>query len=85
MAMQLATSDTLCKNNRENGVAVEAEAMQQLQSLPMDKQLHVAEGFRNFVDHLSGQLKAKAEASGGQSYVVTEADVHEIMGCFRQK
>jgi hypothetical protein len=59
--------------------------MQQLQNLPMDKQLRMAEGFRSFVDHLSGELKAKAEASGGQGYVVTEADVHEIVGCFRQK
>jgi hypothetical protein len=45
----------------------------------MDRQLHVAEGFRKFMDHMTLQIKAKAEASGEESYVVTEADVHEMM------
>lgn len=53
--------------------------MQRIQQLPMDKQLHMAEGFRKFMDHMSGQIKAKAQASGDQTYVVTEADVHEMV------
>jgi len=59
---------------------METEAIQHLEELPMDKQLRVAEGFRQFVSHLSGQIKAKAEASGEESYTVTEADVQEIVG-----
>ena len=45
-------------------------------------QVRLAEGFRSFVDHMSGQIKARAEASGAQTYVVTEADIHEIVGGF---
>lgn len=60
--------------------------MEQLQSLPMDRQLHVVEGFRSFVDHMTGQLLAKAQASGGgQPYVVTEADVQEALGGLAKK
>lgn len=61
---------------------MERQAMQHLQHLPMDKQLQLAEGFRSFVNHVSGQIKAKAEASGEQTYVVTGADVSEIVGGF---
>ena len=28
---------------------------------------------------IAGQIKAKAHASGEQSYVVTEADAHKVM------
>ena len=65
---------------REDPAEMEREAMQHLQHLPMDKQQRLAEGFRAFVNHVSGQIKAKAEASGEQTFVVTEADVNEIVG-----
>ena len=66
----------MCSESLEQ---LEAQAMQHMQQLPMDKQLHMAEGFRKFMDHMSGQIKAKAQASGEQSYTVTEADVHEMV------
>ena len=53
--------------------------MQHIKQLPMDRQLHMAEGFRKFMDHMSGQIRAKAQASGDEAYVVTEADVHEMV------
>lgn len=58
---------------------LEAQAMQHIKQLPMDRQLHMAEGFRKFMDHMSGQIRAKAQASGDEAYVVTEADVHEMV------
>ena len=66
----------MCSESLEQ---LEAQAMQHMQQLPMDRQLHMAEGFRKFMDHMSGQIKAKAQASGEQSYTVTEADVHEMV------
>ena len=67
---------SMCSESLEQ---LEAQAMQHMQQLPMDRQLHMAEGFRKFMDHMSGQIKAKAQASGEQSYTVTEADVHEMV------
>ena len=70
------TSLLMCSESLEQ---LEAQAMQHMQQLPMDRQLHMAEGIRKFMDHMSGQIKAKAQASGEQSYTVTEADVHEMV------
>lgn len=66
----------LCSESLEQ---LQAQGLQCIQQLPMDRQLHVAEGFRRFMDHMTGQIKAKAQASGDGSYTVTEADVHEMM------
>ena len=63
--------------SRKDAAELERQAMQHL---PMDKQLRMAEGYRAFLDHVSSQIRAKAEASGEQTFVVTEADVNEIMG-----
>jgi hypothetical protein len=46
--------------------------------------VRLAEGFRSFVDHMSGHIRARAQAAGGESYVVTEADIHEIVGGFQK-
>ena len=59
--------------------------MRRLQNLPMDKQLHVAEGYRRFIEHMTEQLRAKAQANSGQPYIVTEADVHEAVNGLARK
>ncbi|BDA41007.1 hypothetical protein COCOBI_01-6620 [Coccomyxa sp. Obi] len=68
-----------------DGPSLDAEAMQRLQDLPMDKQLQMAEGYRRFIDHMAEQLRAKAQANSGQPYVVTEADVHEAFSGLARK
>lgn len=76
----IAKSDGVSQPSCSEDLAqLEAQAMQRIQQLPMDKQLHMAEGFRKFMDHMQGQIRAKADASGDDTYVVTEADVHEMV------
>lgn len=65
-----------------DGAPLEPEDMQRLQGLPMDHQLHLAEAYRNFVDHMAEKLCAKGQANGG---LLTEAHVHEAFGEFKRK
>lgn len=80
----LSTEDIVTVTGGD-GPSLDADAMERLQNLPMDKQLHVAEGYRRFIDHMAEQLRAKAQANSGQPYVVTEADVHEAFSGLARK
>ena len=73
---------TAVVHGRNDAPPLEQEAMQRLQQLPMDHQLHLAEAYRNFVEHMAVTLRTKGQANGG---VLTEAHVHEAMGELARK
>lgn len=69
---------------RELGTSVEEATLASLGNLEPSQQLRLVAGFREFSDHVKEALRARMQATGNDSYTVTEADVHAILQGFRK-